>query len=319
MNYPSLTQLNYYETYNAISQSRLRSMFDTRKGGSTAPMLYGSYVDCLLTLPHLVNELFVVTDVSTPPDNIQAIFQDLKGEFESNTDLMVEKARAINYHSNYKDATLIDKFRDHKEYYDLLQDSTGKKIVTSEVHESASMLANVVKNAANTSYFFEEAKNKEIFFQYPLYFQLQGLECKGLADEIVINHHKETITIIDFKFTTLPVKQWGLTAENYGYPMQFSFYKEGVLQMFKDYTHYKIDCKWVVVNENSAAPWVITCDDHFLYKFKFGFRDDNNRRVYGWKELLDIYKECDEQFIDPANYFWHKYLGSVNLLTLNND
>lgn len=319
MIHPTLSQLEYYINYRGVSQSMLKGMFDIRKKGTSLPMLYGSYVDCLLTTPNLVDDLFIVTDLNFPSATIQNIFQDAVGEFEDNIPLLLEKARELNYHSNFKDDALIKKLRTHKEYYDIMQTKQNKNVITKDIQESALMLSTVVKSAPNTHHLFVEAPNTEVYFQKAMYYKLNEIECKGLADEIIIDHNKEVITIVDFKFTTMPIKQWGHMAESYDYPMQFSFYKEGVLQTFTDYSGYKIECKWVVMHENATAPWLIQCDDHLLYKFKFGFRDTNGKRVYGWKELLDIYKECDEHYIDPANYFWNKYSGTVNLLTLNND
>lgn len=321
--YSSLEDLKNYRDSPAVSQSLLKAVLNNTpyKFKPSVQMVLGSCLDCFLTSPQLEQDLFCVGLENRPSEAISnfidvlwkkvsnnGVALEFVGSLEDYKDELILIAREANYQANWKDEALWKALeKDGARYWEELIKCEGKTIVSAQEWNTSKTLAELCKDSHITGKYFIEQENVDKYYQYPLFWFMEDIECKGLSDVIIVEHETKTIYLVDVKGTdTSGLKGFMYVAKSKNYPFQLSWYKEGILRdpLFKKYLEggYTLEFRWLVIpfNTERFRPWKIPVSDKLLEIGKTGFSVGNLVRteistVYfkqreGWKQALAKYK-----------------------------
>lgn len=343
--YHSLEEIEQYRSNPAVSQSLLKHILRGSKAEykETLPMILGSLLDCILTSPNLTNVIYAPGMAKRPSAKIQEIVDEVlemaladespDTSFEFWEPNLLAKAREKEYQARWGDDAIINAIKkDAHSYWNEKVENKDKVLITQEEWDNMQLVAGMVKSSAVTGKYFLDQPKVSIQFQLPLYwFNEIGLECKGLLDQLIIEHETKTIYIIDFKSSTAgSIQDWFSIARQKSYHFQMAWYYEGVLQNFKHFLDdgYKIECRWVVVPlSGKFNPWVVPCTHAMLEAGKWGHYStktvliDNPEKPpqykevmiqrKGWLEALIIYNHCVANGYLDFDYLWNELNGKI--------
>jgi hypothetical protein len=153
-----------------------------------------------------------------------------------------------DFYSSYKEATVIEKFKNvGLEYFNALKSLEGKTILTKADKDSLDGAINSLYTNRKIVDLLNLDDKKlddiEIIKEEPIYFTLiiDGIElnCKIKPDFLRINHKSKKIFEIDLKSTT-NIYTFPKSFEYYNYDRQHGFYGYGIKERYSDYDiiHY---------------------------------------------------------------------------------
>lgn len=284
----TLKDIDDYRASPAVSQSQLKNIYEGKEfKGETRSMLFGSLLDCLLTTPHLYDEIYLESKVSRPSETIVTLcknFQQWVGqmglELDPNLDSYGDLKGWLLEQEYFSNANQYNTFVSKaSEWWEELVQVGDKVLISSSEKATYESLASLARMK------FDLSGEKQL----PFYFEYQGVECKGLGD--VVN--RESKIYKDVKFTTCnSVKEWIRVAAKLMYPFQMSFYRDGLSNSY-DYGDWKMI--WVVVGSGFMTE--IECSDTLMNMYKSGFeikKNINGEKVVhefpGWEKLLHVKK-----------------------------
>lgn len=292
----SLQQLKDYRDHPSISQSELKAMLSgksyTKKPSLT--MLIGSYVDTMITCPHLKDDLYWVVDISRPTDKIvelcetlyqwmwngASLFEEedikLPANLEECSSIVEQWIQLQDYYSN-RPKTRVEKFiKEAKEWWSVLVQKGDRQIITTmEELETELILLNLQGDLR-----WGWISKGE--FQKDFYWNECGVPCKGLGDICFEDVY------IDLKYTTCPnLNEWMKVCTNLNYPFQMAFYRSG-LKFKKGY--------WLVVHKDWHELVEVT---DLMYQIgKWGY--DKKETIRIGKVEMDTWKHVNG-YIDGLN------------------
>lgn len=129
-------------------------------------------------------------------------------------------------------AWVINKFwttPDAVRYYELTSKKTPHILLPKDEYESATKAVELIRASPYAAmYFTRRSPQYELLHQVPIYFTLDGHECKALLDGILIDHAEETIEPFDLKTIGKSVYDFPENYLNFGYYTQAAFYTYAV-------------------------------------------------------------------------------------------
>lgn len=171
--------------------------------------------------------------------------------------------------------------------------------------------------------------NKEIFYQFPIYFEYEGVEMKALLDIVIIDHINKEVSIYDIKtigdevinfYKSYSRNRYDIQAVTYSEAMRYYLDKNGMF-------NYKIKPFSFVVEStvNPGNPCIFTMDAqaytvayeglsrHFISTSDYTGVEPSyiTKNPYkGFKQLIDDYKwyvengfSVDRRIVENKNYF----------------
>jgi hypothetical protein len=173
--------------------------------------------------------------------------------------------------------------------------SRGKQVISLSEKSVIDTVTNSWKTHPHTASLFVENSNIIQIYQYPVYFVINGVWCKGLIDKIDINIIERTITIFDFKTMKGFTLTFPRVIKGRRYDFQLSFYYEGLRQSLStlsdfiglDVTHYMLRNPVCIVEStnNPGLPMQFELSDSLLL---IGQRGDD--RLSGYEQMLGEYQ-----------------------------
>lgn len=215
-------EISIEEYYNnpRLSQSKLKLLLSGPKAFNEVkePELFfeekkhfiiGGAVDCLLTQgEEIFNKNYYVSILNEKPsDTIKSIIQEVFSVVTEPTEILSNHRDAIliacnnhNYQNNWKDDTRINKICENYLYWLELLNSRGKIILSQEEYNTINSIVQSLKtHPVSESLFNFDEFNKEIFYQFPIYFEYEKIEMKALLDIVIIDHINKEVNIYDIK------------------------------------------------------------------------------------------------------------------------
>jgi hypothetical protein len=279
--YPTKEDLEEYSRHPGISQSHLKKIANMKEDDTSTSylMVKGNLLDCLLTNPDAFNDLFYVTEVKQPAGEIGKAFLacDPTKNFSEIKDEVFQVLRASGFQPNWKDETMWKKLEDaqYVTYFENILAAEGRTIISQDDLDLANQWASRVCSDKKIKAYFTESDNYDVYFQKPLYWTWQGVECKGLLDLLVAHKKNGKVVkyeIVDLKRTgATDIRGWVSIAKRLGYTFQMSWYYQGVVQNFFGQafiTQAVIDCSWIVVSP--SYDWLIPCSHKLIENAKYG-------------------------------------------------
>lgn len=326
-----------YRESNALNYSRLKKLkynsnpqnFLIDTPIESKGITIGSLVDCLLTSKDEFTKDYYVTELEIlPSDGIKKIVDELYEQIKDRKEIDVilpinEYANIFkefdsfkNYQRNYKEETKIKKVvEEGSKYFNDLILCGDRTVVTKDNYNLAIAVADSLKSGNQTSWAFQiDFPDVEMYYQYPIYFTYEGVECKALIDIFAIDRVKKVLNIIDIKTTSGETLDFHFNVRNFDYDWQMGFYFLAATSMTNNPKHefygYKIECFFVVESTtNIGNPITFECTKEFINFALNGrptveLKDENKNysiiynKVEGVFDLIEKYKYYSKNGFD---------------------
>lgn len=344
-------EINFYREAEGMNQSLLKlltkgvSYFNENLTEEQSELyfeekehfLIGSAVDCKLTEgDEVFNARYYSTDDSKKPSDtimsiIRMVFDDYKANYSNGdffcTDLAHDELyeaiiSSIEFHQYQPKWGIPAKYKkvitDGSAYWNELVLSQGKTILSSDQYNLVNNIVDNLLHHPHTARIFSLAVDSydyDIVYQFPIFFEYNGVLCKGLLDMVFIDHINKTIAPVDLKTLFDYTVNFPATVRKRRYDFQASFYTEGIKlnkpqleviinRPIGDYT-FKPFTFIIESTKKPGNPLVFVCDDELIDIGKYGFNElhyytidtttSNTQSVYskphmGFDQAIELYK-----------------------------
>lgn len=255
-------------------------------------LTWGSLIDCLLTCPKELENIFYITEENKLPKDKMKLWADqvwlLSKENINLIDdnIILESRKIAEYDARLKNDSAIEKFKKEAiPYINILNVAEKKEIITIELLNEANSVIEKVKSNKFLIDFFNKRQtdNSIVEFQYCLNFDLnvnniQTL-CKAKIDQLIINN--DMAIIIDYK-TCKSIDDFIDSYKKYRYYLQAAMYCEAIktIKTIKYITFY-----FITINRNGNV-LIYNVSQEGLHRATYGFDEDNNH-IKGLYELIE--------------------------------
>jgi hypothetical protein len=252
--YGNPQEVEDYFANEAVSQSYLKTLLKgvDYLGEDEKKMYYeekghfiiGSAVDVWLTQGKENFDLqYFVFEGIKPSDTLMSIAQQVfdsacfddnapEGDMHQYSSYVLEAIEAHNYQPNWKEDTRINKVMEGCfTYFEQLKLAFGKQILSSIEMQLVYNIVMSLQSGRFTNLYFKDSKDIDIYYQTPIYFEVEGVPCKALIDMLIVNRADKTISPIDIKTIGNNVKEFPHAVKNRGYNIQGSFYTQALLEL----------------------------------------------------------------------------------------
>ncbi len=302
-----------YRENPALNQSFLKQIigvYDTiiRTEEEKLVMTLGSVVDCLITTPSLFDEMFMVmdADIKRPSDTMvnisQYVFKNTTDfDLNNNSTLLEEAIIKYSYVGNRVwdlEAKVEKIIKECSEYWEHLKVSSGKLVITKDLHSQALLIVHKLLTSFNTKSYFNVDSHK----QMDIYWKCLGEQCKGLLDW-AIEESNSVIQPLDIKVTGVNPANYKWQARKFRNDFQASFYSDGLTALgyiVKPFIN-------IVASTNpSIEPFVYIYSERDLEVGRNGCRKIKGKYynhleewleedyIYGYMDAINIYKQAKE-------------------------
>jgi hypothetical protein len=308
-----------YRDIVALNQSCLKKILQSPKDFLTAVnnqnnddstqshFIFGSVVDLMLTgtREEFHSKYIVVDDSDNPTEGIKlvvdSLFKDLQHlgditELEDYKTLILSHCNFMNYQSNWKDETRVNKIIDlGKKYFDVLKSSVNKTVVSSIEYSTAITAVAALKSDEFTKYYCWKQPNVEFLDKFIIEFEWQGYNIKGELDRVVVDHVEKTITPIDFKTTGKSVLNFNSDFWFYRYDFQAAVYKYGLtlhdtITSYIDKGYVLKNFLYIVVEKNFVNnPMIFEVTQKVIDIGFSGGQLSNGKKLEGFEQAIERY------------------------------
>ena len=285
---------------------------------------FGSLVDMMCFEPHRVDEVFYqASAVKAPTLNVKKICdlilydiynsQDSGSILESSgvlnrkrgkiykdlkkyTKEIVDASLSLGVYKSYNDQKIIDTvIKAGSTYFKDKVVSNDKILIKPEMWQHAShTAATLISHKYTGKYFAHDVPGIEIIYQYKFVTMINGYECKGMLDVLVVNHNAKLIFPVDLKTGESPCKDFPILYTAHRYYIQGALYKEGIKSVIaedEDLKDYEVKpFEFIYISKlNPNKPSKFTVDDNMHSACLKGFTDRYGYKYKGVYDLFDDY------------------------------
>lgn len=271
----------------------------------------GKAVDDLITMgQEYFDNNYHISDITKPSDTIMSIVQQVFQSRESDNwfdQNLLAAIDAHNYQPNWKPDTKITKVSTEGEsYWNELLQSEGKQVLSKEQILKIDSITSQILEHRFTKDYFKLDEFTDIYYQLPIYFTEDNVECKALLDMVIVHHRFKTITPVDIKTIGDYTKFFDYQCLRRRYDIQASWYMKALYGWRdKNFERYSINnFKFIVASTTKQCdPVIFDATHNFIYagehgsskvrhyyvKGRIGELQQSESEIYGWKKLLKIY------------------------------
>lgn len=335
---------NYY-AHNAINQSALKELINNGIEAfvdkyqllvSQSDLYYeekafyiiGKGVDCRLTEgeEEFKNQFHISKLIKKPGEKVMSIikdvFDDISSRYTLQTILVLELAQykkeiynSCDNHAYYmnrrkesfeEDGRVLTIVKDGGLYWEDLKLAAGKQILSDDEANTILAVTNSLLTHPHTASLFQDGSDIDIIYQFPVFFTINGVECKGLIDKIIINHTTKQIIPCDIKTIGDYISNFKRKIKSLRYDIQGSFYDYGLKLnknninklIHRDISEYRI-AKFAFIVESTikqGCPLVFVLTDKLLEQGRYGDITEKGNLRFGWQHGLDEYQIWSENY-----------------------
>ena len=325
----SKEEVALYRASTAVSQSKLKLLTVSAQAFQEVKepemffeekehFLIGSAVDDYITMgAEYFQETYYVSQRSKPSDVIMSIIQQVFATRVSDSIFDNDLLPAIeshNYQPNWKPDTKIAKISiEGESYWSELLQSEGKTVISIEQQLIINKVLNDLFNNRFTERYFRDSKNTTTYYQLPIYFEFDGVQCKALLDMVIVDHENQSIMPIDIKTMSGYTKEFDYQSYKRRYDIQAGWYMEAIFSwVLQNYPTYSVNLfRFIVASSNKPCDSLMfetTVD--FLNAGKHGVIKLNSYQINSVNEEIkeaEHYTEGYSQLI--TKYKWHEENG----------
>lgn len=208
-------------------------------------LLIGSGVDDKISMGDeaFERDYHIASDIK-PSDTIKSMVHQVFDTIVDNTQKAPERALTAysseiltavddhNYQARWKEDTRINKVIETGfDYFKELKKAFGKTILSPVEKIVIDNIEISWRTSLVTAKYFVDSKDVHIFYQVPIYFELEGVSCKALLDMVVVNTKEHTVQVIDFKTMLDIVENFPYSAKSFRYDFQSAFYSQAMVAL----------------------------------------------------------------------------------------
>lgn len=316
-------EIEEYRENSAIGQSQLKKLLigmdeflKEDEDKKSIPMIIGSAVDTMLTgNEEDFDNLFHVTHFTKPSDLVAAILEtvynrvnDKLSDLESNIPLLEEAIIDFNYQNNWKMETKVNKLLEFSGYYEELQLSENKTVLSEE---QFSIVKNVVEslstNPITSKYLSRNQKsNVDMYLQLPIFWSYKDVSCKSLLDIVFVtkNEKGEIVNILpmDIKTCSGRTVDFLSSVKMRRYDIQAASYSLAVAKHFNVDPSIVDNFLFIVESTTDIGhPIIFTASDELLDVGLNGLPEVwyegrlLRQQILGYDQLISLYKYYEQQ------------------------
>lgn len=316
-------EIEEYRENSAIGQSQLKKLLigmdeflKEDEDKKSIPMIIGSAVDTMLTgNEEDFDNLFHVTHFTKPSDLVAAILEtvynrvnDKLSDLESNIPLLEEAIIDFNYQNNWKMETKVNKLLEFSGYYEELQLSENKTVLSEE---QFSIVKNVVEslstNPITSKYLSRNQKsNVDMYLQLPIFWNYKDVSCKSLLDIVLVMKNKDeeifNILPIDIKTCSGRTVDFLSSLKMRRYDIQAASYSLAVAKRFNVDPSIVDNFLFIVESTTDIGhPIIFTASDELLDVGLNGLPEVwyegrlLRQQILGYDQLISLYKYYEQQ------------------------
>lgn len=288
---------NYAESPKKYIQSKERSQ-------DTSYFSLGKLVDFIRTEgEEKAREVYSVNILAPLPPQLEQyvnyIVENIESEKALTNDLKLEAVKNLNIlKSSKKEDTILKTLSVTDDYLKFYYKNKDKIIISFEDWTTAISIINEWKNNEYTRTYTNMVTHKhiEVFDEFPILWEYNGIDLKSKLDRIIIDHKDKTIIPIDYKTSSKDVHNFIKSYWNYKYYYQASMYVAALKFIFPEYKILPfIFIVGSTVNNEVAVYEINSLDTRTAMN---DFKLESGNVVKGWTNLLQEMKEQKE-----LNYF----------------
>lgn len=251
----------------------LGSLFDKVE---TPSLTFGSAVDALITGgQEEFDKNFFVANFPTIKDSVEKVVKSLFASYGTTCRTInnikeadVITATEVNgFQLNWKPETRAKVIKEQGfEYYSLMFLAKDKKIISEELKQKIDNAVEALRTSEATKFYFEPNNpfNKDIerFYQLKFKANINGIDFRCMADEIVVDHKNKVIYPVDLKTSSHTEWEFYKSFAQWRYDIQARLYWRIIrdnLDRDPVYKEYELsDYTFIVVNKETLTPlkWV---------------------------------------------------------------
>jgi hypothetical protein len=311
----NMPPIKWYQTWITKQLSR---------GDDTDSISFGSLLDSHCFTPTAVEKRFIVSEVELPSDNIikvvTGVFKHIKqlnenaAELNKNQpknalipykplvlddkELIVSLSKAAEYYVKQPDRAYNEVMKSGPAYFEFLQKTEGKKVITEKDLELAKELKGILFTNPISRGFFEPKKHCEVVFQNQMFADFEvGLDTievvpmKGMTDIIHFNHKRKEVREVDLKYTNDAFTFYD-AIKRFDYAGQHSVYDFLIREWLKTYMDGKyadysvMNPLNVVIDDVYKVPYLYEYSPNDLYIKRYGLETESRLVFPGWEHAV---------------------------------
>lgn len=330
--------MNYF-LLDGLNQSRLKQLLGGSPNAINKHQLlvtpshfsFGSVVDILALEGEDMYDTYFYTTKEKLSDKERYVVESVFNESDLPTldddRLILKYAKEISYQNNWKDDTILNHFKKvGSKYYDDLIAAKDRTMILEDDLKRAKYCVKLLKNDefVKKTLYPKQSKTLEIFNKVVLKFEINGEECKGEMDRIIVDHKNKKIIPIDLKTTGDSVYAFARKSFwKYRYDIQAAFYSFGLKASIengtlpKKWENYSIENYIFVVVESfpSNPPIVFKTSDEVEAIGAFGGTLKDGRTLEGYTQLIEKYKfhTGNNLWLYPKEYYENSGIMEINI------
>jgi hypothetical protein len=231
----------------------------------TPSLSFGSMVDCLITdSEKAFNEQFMVADIPSMEPSVEPIVREVYNQFHNSytniNDIPESSLMPIisqyGYQPRWKPETRCKVIREKgSQYYQTMFMAKGRKVVTQDIYNKVFSCVRALKDSPQThDYFCEDNPFDNIERYYQLKFKdtLDGVDYRGMADLLIVDHDNKRVIPCDLKTSGHREYDFFKSFITWGYQCQARLYWRLIRKAMDRDDYYKDftldDFRFIVVN-----------------------------------------------------------------------
>lgn len=242
--------------------SCLDTLFDHK---DTPSLVFGSAVDAIITGGEKeFNERFFVSDIPALKPSAEPVVRKVYEMFHNSytniddildSDLMPIIAE-FNYQPNWRNETRCKSIRQEgKQYYQTMFMASGKTVLTQSVYNRVFACVRALKDSPQTKNYFKDDDpfdDIERVYQQKFKGELDGIQYRGMADLLVVDHKNKIVYPCDLKTSSGREYDFPEHFLQWHYQIQARLYWRLIRQTMDSDPYFKdfklFDFRFIVVN-----------------------------------------------------------------------
>lgn len=300
----------------------------------TPSLVFGNVVDTLLTgHPKEFEEKYVVTKLPKISDTLVEITRILFNRFGDTyidikvipDEILSQVGKDCDYYANTKfEKHRIKTIKENCEvYYNTLQLSKGKTVISEEEYMNALKCVDALKNNEYTKQYFSKPnpfQNVEKLYQVKFKGSYLDYTLRCMCDLLIVDHDNKVIIPCDLKTTYNKEWEFAESFVKWRYYIQAQLYWYLIRQnldkdeQFKEYV--LADYRFIVISKYSTSPMIWSYPDTKA-EVDVIYGDLNKKLCKNWRNILP---DLDYYLKHPSSQYprWVECINNIKTV-LNND
>lgn len=282
----------------------------------------------------IVREVFFLVTQTTPIDKVLPFVNYKKEIYDVANNIKDEKGktgysmnRAAPTEKQLKENPLITDWWNYdnrwssmkfaQEYWADLILADGKQVLDDGEYNTISNIVISLTTHKHTKHLFVDSPDVDIVFQFPMFWNYLGEDCKGLLDHLIVDHKNQRVRTIDEKTLGDYILRFPNATKKRRYDIQGSFYAFGLSKNLdklsaligKDITGYSLAPLAFVVESTvkQGVPLIFP----MTTELESIGRNGDGKYLKGWEDALKEYSawkainySIEEKFKSSNGVVW---------------